>query len=35
MCNKGIFFSISYLLMHDFFDYAQKKKKKKNQNAFT
>ena len=29
MCNKGIFFSISYMLMHDIFDCAQKKKKKK------
>ena len=29
MCHKGIFFSISYMPMHDIFDYAQKKKKKK------
>ena len=44
MCNKGIFFSISYMPMHDIFDCAQKKNKKKiikrkrkgkkNQNAF-
>ena len=29
ICNKGIFFSISYMPMHDIFDCAQKKKKKK------
>ena len=29
MCNKGIFFSISYMSMHDIFDCAQKKKRKK------
>ena len=29
MCNKGIFFSISYMPMHNIFDCAQKKKKKK------
>ena len=39
MCNKGIFFSISYMPMHDIFDWTQKKegkkKSKKKQNAFT
>ena len=31
ICTNGIFFSISYMPMHDIFDCTQKKKKKKNQ----
>ena len=30
MCNKGIFFSISYMPMHDIFDCAQMKNSKEN-----